>query len=294
MNYGYNGYNTQFPGLNNGQQQNPGFGGMDPNNYYQYPQPDQQQVFENYLQRNPQPMQSYQQLPPIPNLRSSRQQLNPLDLKSRSQPVIGKYGQGYPRQTFQQNGSFGQAQPFRTRTILNPNLGYNEQSNKYPPMNFNDMFPMMMAMSMMGNKGQTSKKDKDDTLILEQINRQNKQMQQQMGPAKQTKNKNRDLLINKIDKLEKKLSEEDKAQKANHESPMMSLFFMQNMMQSQNSMVDMFQKEGKGQPMQQQDAMQKFQLMKLMESMGKKNNAKKVIFIVEFLLKKIEGADSSA
>jgi hypothetical protein len=92
---------------------------------------------------------------------------------------------------------------------------------------------------------------------LNLIERQNQQIRQYMAPQeKQTTGRNR-VVLKKIELLEKILREEDLAKKKNAQSPVMDLFFIQNMIQGSNTML--------------QSVIQKFMLMKLMETMGKGN-----------------------
>jgi molybdenum-dependent DNA-binding transcriptional regulator ModE len=107
---------------------------------------------------------------------------------------------------------------------------------------------------------------------LNLIERQNQQIRQYMAPQeKQTTGRNR-VVLKKIELLEKILREEDLAKKKNAQSPVMDLFFIQNMIQGSNTMLQSVSEDPKaGGKDGGQDVIQKFMLMKLMETMGKGN-----------------------
>lgn len=159
----------------------------------------------------------------------------------------------------------------QTQQIMNPNLMFHQQGNKHPANNFNSMFPMMMCMSMMSKKGKQAD-DPEDSLVLNLIERQNQQIRQFMAPQKKETGQRNKVVLKKIEFIEKKLREEDLAKKKNTQSPVTDLFFIQNMIQGSNSMLQSVGADDKAAGKDGgQDVMQKFMLMKLMETMGKGN-----------------------
>lgn len=108
--------------------------------------------------------------------------------------------------------------------------------------------------------------------MLNLIERQNQQIRQYMAPQEKVTTGRNKVVLKKIELLEKILREEDLAKKKTAQSPVMDLFFIQNMIQGSNTMLQSVSEDPKaGGKDGGQDVIQKFMLMKLMETMGKGN-----------------------
>lgn len=177
---------------------------------------------------------------------------------------------------FDKNNSYSHPRR-RTKEIINPDLPIYKQSNNYPAKGFDEMMPMMMIMSMMKNKskGKIEEED-DDRLVLNLIERQNQQIRQFMDNKgdKRKKAVKSNVLLKKIELLEKKLRDEEYKVKQTQKSPVQDLFFIQNMVQNSNNFIQQFQNEGNNGGNPEQDSTQKFMMMKLMETMGRYNQPK--------------------
>ena len=125
------------------------------------------------------------------------------------------------------------------------------------------MSQMMMMMSMMA-QGEPEK-DPVEEQLLQMVEKQN-QLLEKLSNTKQNSTHANKALLDRIHKLEMKL---DQAEDEDTRNPVMDLFFLQNMMMSQNSVNNHFDPESDGKSKQLQSFL-------MAQMLGQMNAAKAV------------------
>ena len=146
--------------------------------------------------------------------------------------------QGFPPSEYQNNHQIPLARPLSNHTL--PPINSHQKIHNYPKSHkkgpkpkkklFGDDFmQMMMMMNMFKNK--SSRIDPVDIEIKKALERQHEMMNQIKRPQKNIQENRR--VLDRIKKLERKIDEamEDTEEK----NPVMDMFFLQNIMMSQNS-----------------------------------------------------------